>query len=356
MRKYHPLEIESLRTETNDSVRISLAVPEALRAEFDFLPGQHVPVQATVDGKRLRRTYSLCSAPGAECLEIGVRVQDGGQFSGFAAQALKVGDTLDVMPPVGRFHVEQDAPAGRRCLAIAAGSGITPILSIVRATLERDADSSVVLFYGNRRQQSTMFIDDLCALKNRYPTRLVLQFLFSREDQEFELMGGRLDAEKLNELFDLYCDAAPPDVAYICGPDSLIPDVTDALIQRGVPAESIYAERFGAARGAGPKPPAAARQEAPSVDVTVIMDGHERTFAVPADAPNLVDAAADNGVELPYSCKGGVCATCRTHLRDGDVEMHVNYGLEPWELEQGYILACQARPTSRRVTLDYDRT
>lgn len=356
MRKYHPLTIASLRDETNDSVRIALTVPEPLRGEFDFLPGQHVPVQATVDGKRLRRTYSLCSAPGADLLEIGVRVQDGGQFSHFAAEQLKVGDTLEVMPPVGRFHIEQDAPSGRRCLAIAAGSGITPILSIVRAILERDADSSVILLYGNRRQQSTMFIDDLCALKNRYPTRLVLQFLFSREDQEFELMGGRLDAEKLRAMYDLHCVATPPDVAYVCGPDSLIPDVTRELVKLGIPADRIHAERFGAARGPAEKRPAAASQEEASIDVTVVMDGHERTFAVPADAPNLVDAAADSGVELPYSCKGGVCATCRTHLRDGEVDMRVNYGLEPWELEQGYILACQATPKSQRITLDYDRT
>lgn len=356
MRKYHPLTVAALRAETKDSVRIALALPDSLRDEFGFLPGQHVPIQATVDGKNLRRTYSLCSAPDGDLLEIGVRVQDGGQFSNYAAESLKVGDTLEVMPPVGRFHIEQDAAAPRRCLAIAAGSGITPILSIVRATLERDSESSVVLFYGNRRQQSTMFIDDLNALKNRFPTRLTLQFLFSREEQEFPLMGGRLDAEKLRELYALHCEEQPPDVAYVCGPDSLIPDVTAELESLGMPAEQIFAERFGATRTPAPREPEQSGAAEPAVDVTVIMDGHERTFSVSAAATSLVDAAAENGVELPYSCKGGVCATCRAHLRDGEVEMRVNYGLEPWELEKGYVLACQARPKSKRITLDYDRT
>ena len=356
MRQFHPLKVTRLTRETDDSIRVGLAVPEQLRDEYLFLPGQHVPIEATIDGRRTRRTYSICSTPGRPELEIGVRIQPGGRFSTFVAERLAVGDELKVMPPIGQFHAEPDPARARTCVAFAAGSGITPILSILTATLESEPGSRVILFYGNRRQLSTMFIDDLYALKNRFPERVQLHFLFSREEQEFPVMSGRLDADKVAELYRAFAIETPPDDVYVCGPDTMIQTVTDALVRLGVAAERIHAERFGAPRKTAAPPPAELVEDGSSVDVTVVMDGHRRSFAMPKEGAAIVDAAAARGVELPYSCKGGVCATCRTHLASGEVRMDQNYGLEPWEVEKGYILACQSHPLSDEIVLDYDRT
>ena len=357
MRQFHSLTVARVDKETSDSLRIGLTVPDELDAEYDFCPGQHVPIEITVDGERVRRTYSICTPPGQSPFEIGVRIQPGGRFSGYVSEHLEVGDTLMVMPPIGQFHADLDPDKARRLLAFAAGSGITPILSIVRATLEAEPASRVVLFYGNRRQLTTMFIDDLYALKNRFPERLELHFLFSREEQEFPIMSGRLDADKVRELYAAFCEGLEPDDVFICGPDTMIDTVTDTLIELGVSKEAIHAERFGVPRKGGASPAAEAGGDTGKmVEVTVIMDGHRRSFAMSADGGNLVDAAAGQGVELPYSCKGGVCATCRTHLTRGAVHMETNYGLEPWEVEQGYILACQSHPLTDELVVDYDRT
>lgn len=354
MRQYHPLKIAAKRAETEDSVRLAIDVPEAMRNEFAFLPGQHLPLQVTAGEKPLRRTYSICTPPGQWPLEIGIRVQPGGAFSGYAAETLSVGDTIDVMPPFGRFHANPDPAAARTYLGFAAGSGITPILSIVATLLATEPESRFLLFYGNRRQATAMFIDDLFALKNRYPDRLQLVFVFSREEQEFDIAAGRLDAAKVRELWSGFCAHLEPDEAFVCGPGTMIDDVCAALVDLGMDEANVHAERFGAPQG---RPePAEAPQSAPdATTVNVIMDGHRKRFDMPGDAPNLVDAAAAQGIELPYSCKGGVCATCRCYLREGEVTMAVNYGLEPWEVEAGFILACQSRPLSRSLTLDYDK-
>lgn len=355
MRRYHPLTIERLEREAADAVRVALAVPPGLEEEFRFLPGQHLPVQATIDGRKLRRTYSICSSPGQLPLEIGVRMQPGGLFSGFIGGKLAVGDTLEAMPPFGRFHANLDPEAAKTYVAFAAGSGITPILSIIRATLETEQRSRFILFYGNRRQRTTMFIDELFALKNRFPERLQLFFIFSREEQEFPIFGGRLDAEKVNRLYDEFCAGLDPDDAFICGPDTMIDTVLGVLEARGMEASAIHTERYGApaAKQALVTAPSA-KGAAHLADVTVIMDGHRKSFEMTADDANIVEAAAEHGIELPYSCKGGVCATCRTFLREGRVRMATNYALEDWEVEKGFVLACQSRPLTPEVVLDYD--
>ncbi|HZW60533.1 MAG TPA: 2Fe-2S iron-sulfur cluster-binding protein [Woeseiaceae bacterium] len=357
MRRYYPLTVERLAAETADSRRIALHVPPELRDLFDFVPGQHLPVQAVRDGKRVRRTYSICSVPGSGPLEIGVRLQPGGAFSGFVAEELEVGDTLEVMPPFGQFHAADRGRHGRTCLMFAAGSGITPILSILRATLEREPHSRAVLFYGNRRQRTSMFIDDLYALKNRFTERLSLYFLFSQEGQEFPIFSGRLDAAKVRELHARFCVGPEPDEAFVCGPGTMSDAVGDTLVELGLERARIHIERYGAPRASRPRAarPATAAQAGES-DITVIMDGHRRSFVMPRADENIVDGAARHGIDLPFSCKGGVCATCRTLLRDGEVEMDANFGLEQWEIEQGYILACQSHPRSKRIVLDYDVT
>ncbi|MGB5346665.1 MAG: 2Fe-2S iron-sulfur cluster-binding protein [Woeseia sp.] len=354
MRQFHALKVAHLTEETADSRRIALVVPAELAETFEFLPGQHLPIQVEVDGQRIRRTYSICSAPGVAPLEIGVRIQPGGKFSSFAAETLRAGDTLKVMPPFGQFHATLNADHEKTCLAFAAGSGITPILSIIRATLEQEAKSRVVLFYGNRRHSTTMFIDDLYALKNRFPERLQLYFIFSREKQEFPIFDGRLDADKVRELYRTFCVGLDVDEAFVCGPDTMIESVTAALAEVGLPADSVHVERYGAPRK-GPRAPAArAAATAGTASITVIMDGHRKSFDMPQDGASIVDAAAQHGIELPFSCKGGVCATCRTRVVAGEVRMDANYGLEPWEVDKGFVLACQSHPLTDHVTLDYD--
>ncbi len=354
MRQYHPLTIERVERETADSVRVSLAVPEDLEETFTFLPGQHLPVQAVVNGTKLRRTYSICSAPGKRPLQIGVRVQPGGLFSGFVG-GLAAGATLEAMPPFGRFHVNIDPAARKTYIAFAAGSGITPVLSILRTTLEQEPDSRFVLFYGNRRQRTTMFIEDLYALKNRFPERLQLYFVFSREEQEFPIFSGRLDGGKVRELYRTFCAGVEPDHVFICGPDTMIDDVRRVLKEEGLAASAVHTERYGAPvkrKFAAPPPPA--KSAAHLADITIIMDGHRKVFEMTTEDDNIVDAAAARGIELPYSCKAGVCATCRTRVLEGEVRMEVNYALEDWELERGYVLACQSKPLTPKVVLDYD--
>jgi ring-1,2-phenylacetyl-CoA epoxidase subunit PaaE len=356
MRQFHSLTVAEKTRETRDSVRIALAVPPELREEFAFLPGQHLPIEIVRDGKPLRRTYSICSVPGEWPLEIGVRVQQGGQFSEFAANELAVGDRLDVMPPFGQFHASPAAGSKKSYLGFAAGSGITPILSIIAAVLRDEPGSHFSLFYGNRRQNTTMFIDDLYALKNQYPERLQLQFVFSQEDQEFPIGAGRLDSEKVRELYGSFCRGTHPDEAYVCGPDTMIETVAAALVELGMDKDCIHSERFGAPRMRRDKDAPAPASGLDEVTVTVILDGHKKSFEMADTDDNIVDAAAEHGIDLPYSCKGGVCATCRCHVREGEVTMATNYGLEPWEVEKGFVLACQSRPTSKSLVLDYDKT
>lgn len=369
MRQFHSLIVQSVASEGEDAVRIGLQVPPELREQFRFLPGQHLPLQLVLDGRKIRRTYSICSTPGQWPLEIGVRVQPGGLFSEYVKSGLTAGSTLEAMPPFGQFHVtcddrsddcqaaEASPVRGKYRVAFAAGSGITPILSIMRSTLRNEPDSRFLLFYGNRRQRTTMFIEDLYGLKNRYPERLQLNFIFSREEQEFPLMSGRLDGPKVRELWRFFV-RQNPDEAFVCGPDTMIDSVSDTLVELGMDKPAVHVERYGVPRRGTRQPPAVAvpaRRPDHLAKVTVVMDGHEKTFNMSAGSTNIVDAAAEVGLELPYSCKAGVCATCRTWLREGKVRMHANYGLEPWEVEKGFVLACQSLPQTDTVVLDYDK-
>ena len=354
MKQFHSLKVTAKTPEGKDAIRIALEVPAELREEYAFLPGQHLPIQIERDGRKLRRTYSICSPADSWPLEIGVRIQAGGAFGEYASQDLVVGDTLDVMPPTGRFHLPPRKDDGKFHVGFAAGSGITPILSIIASLLQSEPGTRFALFYGNRSQATTMFIEDLYALKNRFPDRLQLHFLFSREEQEFEVAGGRLDAAKVADLYKRFLDGVSVDEVWVCGPDKMIDTVTGALVELGMDAGHVNAERFGAPRGKPVEQQAAATGDV--TRVTVVMDGHRKHFTMPRSGINIVDGAAEQGLDLPYSCKGGVCATCRCHLRSGDVEMAVNYGLEPWEVEQGFVLACQSTPQSDEILLDYDKS
>jgi ring-1,2-phenylacetyl-CoA epoxidase subunit PaaE len=353
MKRFHRLTVERVTAETDDSVRIAFAVPESAADDFDFLPGQHLPFQFTIGGRKLRRTYSICSARGERPIEIGVRVLPDGRFSEFAAHRLAAGDTVEAMPPAGQFHVDPGGRRAGRYLAFAAGSGITPILSMLKSVLAAEPDSRFVLFYGNRTLASTMFVEDLYALKNRFPDRLLLHFVFSREEQEFAIANGRLDGDKVRELLHGFCAGIEFDGVFVCGPGTMIADVVEALTGLGYAEDRVHTERFGAPKTGVRE---AAAPAAAHATVTLIMDGHEKRFEMHPDDDNIVDAAAARGIDLPFSCKGGVCATCRCHLREGEVAMATNFALEPWEIEAGYVLACQSRPVSSTILLDYDKT
>ena len=356
MRQFHALTVARLERETKDSVRIALSVPVELHEQFEFLPGQHLPIQIVRGGKKMRRTYSICSESGALPLEIGVRLQPDGSFSEYAGKELAVGDRLDVMPPFGQFHVNLDDRNAKDYVGVAAGSGITPILSMIKSVLKHEAASRFVLFYGNRKQSTTMFIEDLYALKNLYPERLQLHFVFSQEEQEFPIAAGRLDADKIRELYAHFCQGLSPAEAFVCGPGTMTTIAIETLIDLGIDAGHVHVERFGVPRKGGGTKAIAPAKTVDHALITVIMDGQKKTFEMQHGDDNIVDAAAEHGIELPYSCKGGVCATCRCHIREGEVAMATNFALEPWEVENGFVLACQSRPVSESVTLDYDKT
>jgi ring-1,2-phenylacetyl-CoA epoxidase subunit PaaE len=355
---YHPLKIVEVRPEGSDAVCVTLKVPDELRDTFRFAPGQHIGVRAAIDGQEVRRTYSICSATDEEHLRIGVRVQDRGSMSGHLGRALRAGDALEVLPPTGRFILTPDAKAARMYCAFAGGSGITPILGIIKNVLRHEPDSRFLLFYGNRTTASIMFAEELLALKDRYPQRLSLYFLMSREPQDVEVFNGRLDAAKVGVLGRELFDARGVDGYFLCGPDTMIESVREGLVGLGVEPSRIHSEHF-TSEGVRlkPDPHQAKPEQAPDkgqTQVTVLMDGRRRSFAMASDGTTVLEAAEDAGLDLPYSCRAGVCSTCRTRVVRGEVTMMTNYALEPWEVEAGYVLCCQALPASTELELTYD--
>ena len=358
MISYHPLKITEVRPEGSDAVCVTLDVPDELRDTFRFAPGQHIGVRATIDGHEVRRTYSICSATDERHLRIGVRLQERGSMSGHVGRKLRAGDTLEVLPPTGRFILAPDAQAARTYCAFAGGSGITPILGIIRNALRQEPASRFLLFYGNRTTASIMFAEDLLALKDTYPQRLSLYFLMSREPQDVEVFNGRLDAAKVGVLGRELFDARAIDGYFLCGPDTMIESVREGLLGLGVEQARIHSEHF-ASEGVRLKPDAHQAkppqpQDKTLTQVTVVMDGRRRSFAMPSDGTTVLEAAEQAGLELPYSCRAGVCSTCRTRVVRGAVTMMTNYALEPWEVEAGYVLCCQALPAATELELTYD--
>jgi ring-1,2-phenylacetyl-CoA epoxidase subunit PaaE len=358
MISYHPLKIVEVRAEGSDAVCVTLDVPDELRDTFRFAPGQHIGVRATIDGHEVRRTYSICSATDERHLRIGVRLQERGSMSGHLGRQLRAGDTLEVLPPTGRFILTPDAKAVRTYCAFAGGSGITPILGIIKNALRHEPQSRFLLFYGNRTTASIMFAEELLALKDIYPQRLSLYFLMSREPQDVEVFNGRLDAAKVGVLGRELFDARAIDGYFLCGPDTMIDSVREGLLGLGVEQARIHSEHF-ASEGVRLKPePHQAKppqvEDKSLTQVTVVMDGRRRSFAMPSDGTTVLEAAEEAGLELPYSCRAGVCSTCRTRVVRGAVTMMTNYALEPWEVEAGYVLCCQALPAATEIELTYD--
>jgi ring-1,2-phenylacetyl-CoA epoxidase subunit PaaE len=355
--KFHPLPIARVERETRDAVAITFAVPEALRDHFRFEQGQHLTLRTDLGGEDVRRSYSICSAVQDGTLRIAVKKASGGAFSTWANNALKAGDTIDVMPPLGHFNVPLDAAASKHYLGFAAGSGITPLLSIVKTTLAVEPRSRFTLVYGNRASGTVMFKEELAALKDTYLGRFNLVHVLSREAQDIELLHGRIDRAKADALLAQWVRLEDIDAAFVCGPEGMMDAVTAALKARGFPDARIKVERFAASI---PKHTHVV-QQAPEpghteCEVTVILDGATRTFVLEKTKDNILEAGLRNGLELPYSCKGGVCSTCRCRLVHGEVDMDVNFALEDYEVARGFILACQSYPATDKVTIDYDQS
>jgi len=350
--RFHSLRIAEVRRESADAVSLRFEVPAALGAEYAFTQGQHVTLRARVDGREVRRSYSICAAPEDGELRVAIRQVPGGLFSTFANTKLAVGDALDVLTPEGRFFTPLDPANAKRYAAFAAGSGITPVLSLIKTTLGREPRSRFTLLYGNRRLASTLFQEALEDLKDRHLHRFALYNLFSREHQEVDLFNGRLDAAKVEAFAQRLLPIDSIDEAFVCGPHAMPDDVDGVLRRLGLPAGRIHVERFG-------MPAAAPAQrlepgDAPQSLVTVVFDGVRRQVDFRAGDPSLLQAALRAGLDLPYSCKGGMCCTCRAKLLSGEVRMDRNYSLEQRDLDAGFVLVCQAHPLSDRVTISYD--
>ena len=359
--RFHELTVKRVNPEAAGSVAITFAIPAEAREAFSFQPGQFLTLRAKVNNEEVRRNYSISSPRSrlnkAGELEIGIRPVEGGVFSNWATQSLKAGDTLSVMPPDGRFIVKKQRAIHR--VGFAAGSGITPILSIAASTLEEQPESKFTLVYGNRRMSSVMFNEALQDLKDRYRDRLTLIHILSRQAQEVDLLQGRIDGDKVRAVIKALLPVASMDEVFICGPEAMIEATEKALIEAGVPDSRVYSERFtsGPAQAAkiqadtdaAPTRAAAAKD----IALTIVLDGKEHELQIGADE-HVLDAALNAGLDLPFSCKAGVCCTCRAKVMCGEVIMDKNFTLEGDEMAQGFILSCQARATTKKLTVSFD--
>jgi ring-1,2-phenylacetyl-CoA epoxidase subunit PaaE len=358
MLEFHPLKVSAVERVAEDAACVTLEIPSALREAFAFHAGQYVTVRRMIEQREERRTYSIVTPPGSGALKLGIRRQLGGRMSGELATTLRPGDTLDVGTPMGRFRTAVSAAREHSYVAFAAGSGITPILSLATDILAREPRSRFTLIYGNRSVSRTMFLEETLALKNRYIERFSAHFVMSREPQQTEWLNGRIDGRKVRELAQHLVEIPTADEYLICGPGDMVDEVRNAI--RALNANApIRFERFAAAT---PRPtgeivmvnsPAPAPQDIMAT-ISVVMDGRRRSFPMAASDASVLEAAERAGLALPFSCRSGICATCRARITDGAAVMTHNIALEPWETDLGFVLCCQARPTTATLEVSYD--
>ena len=360
MLHFHPLRITDVRQETDDTVSIAFDIPAEQRELFAYQAGQYLTLRTHLDGEEVRRSYSLCSAPYEQQWRVAVKQVENGRFSTFANTTLKAGDTLEVMPPQGRFVVHPQASGADQMVFFAAGSGITPVISLIKQILFTEPATRVTLFYANRKKTDVIFLEELEELKNRYMQRLSLHYVFSRESQSSPLFEGRIDGTRCKNLVDRFITQPAGQQYFICGPEEMIHAVKDTLHAGGVPEGQVHFELFttpvsdmhpeqaGQAKARDKRPDGVAK-------VQVQLDGRVFSFDLPYNGQAILDASMQTGADLPFSCKGGVCCTCRAKLVKGEVDMDINYALEPWEVEQGFILTCQSHPKSEEIFVDFDQ-
>lgn len=351
--KSYFLQVNRVTRETEDAVSILFDVPHELRNIFNFQAGQHITLTHPELGESVKRSYSLCSAPYEGTLMIATRRVPNGIFSNYLNDQLKSGDKLQIEAPDGRFCVSTEANTSKEYVFFASGSGITPILSLMKQILYEEKHSQILLFYGNRKSESIMFLEDLMALKNTYSQRISLHFLLSREELEEDLFNGRINADKLEVFAKLLFNPVEVDGFFLCGPETMLMELREKLIHLGVPTQKIHLELFGV-QITRPAPKLEGHDGEVS-RIRLTLDGRTMEYNLPFGSETLLDSALKNGARLPYACKGGVCCTCKAKLLSGEVEMLRNYGLEPDEIEKGYILSCQSYPKSEKIELSFDQ-
>ncbi len=352
--KFHALKIQEVRQETDDSVSIAFDIPSNLRGSYEYLSGQYLTLKAEINGEEVRRSYSLCSSPHEDQWRVAVKQLENGKFSTYANEVLKAGDTLDVMTPTGNFSITPDATQKRSIALFAAGSGITPIVSIAKTILTQEPLSDVALFYGNKTISSIIFKEEIEGLKNEFMDRLKLVHILSRENLGTPILKGRINVEKANDLYKVFLRNTLPDSVYICGPEQMILDVKESMTSNGLDEKSIHLELFTSPDAVKKEP--VEKYDGPQIDsnVSVILDGDQFDLHLESDGENILDAATKTGADLPYACKGGVCCTCKAKVIEGEARMDVNYALEPEEVAAGYILTCQAHPMSDKLIVSFD--
>ena len=357
MPRFHPLEVTDIRRETRDAVVLTLTPRPEDADHFEFTQGQYLTFRRDFGGIELRRSYSICAGKDEGTLKVGIKRVEGGAFSTWANEELKPGDTLDAMAPQGRFFTQIDPDSARTYLGFAGGSGITPVLSIIKTTLSREPGATFTLVYANRQLSSIMFREELEDLKNTYLGRFSVVHILDGDGQDIDLFTGRIDAAKMEMLFRLWIDAETVDTAFICGPEPMMLTIAESLRQAGLTDDQIKFELFASSQPGRARKRATSSQAATGAntcDVSVTLDGATRSFQMPKDGSALLDAALEHNIDAPYSCKAGVCSTCRAKVLEGEVEMEVNHALEDYEVEAGYVLSCQCIPLSDKVLLSYD--
>jgi ring-1,2-phenylacetyl-CoA epoxidase subunit PaaE len=352
--QFHSLKVRELRRETPDAVSISFELPADKSAAFRFVQGQYLTLKTVLNGEEVRRSYSICTGVDENDLRVAVKKVDGGLFSTWANEQLKEGDTLEVMTPQGSFFTELNPDSDKLYVAFAAGSGITPVMSILRTTLVQEPKSRFILFYGNRSFDYIIFREQLEELKNLYPDRLSVHHVLSRESLGSDLFQGRITGQKCERYARVFFNPAETDAFFLCGPEEMVFEVKDTLIKLGANPKSVHFELFTTSASHAKPVATSSAKEVFDASITVIQDGAEFDFNLMSDGSTLLDAAMRAGADLPYSCKGGVCSTCKAKILEGKVDMRVNYGLEPDEIEAGYVLTCQAHPVSTRVVVSFD--
>lgn len=351
---FHTLKIAEIRRETEDTVSVAFEIPTELQAAYQFQPGQYLTLRATIDGEDLRRSYSLCSAPHEKECRVAIKQVEQGKFSTYANTQLKKGDTLEVMTPMGNFTTKMDVNQAKNYVLFAAGSGITPIFSLAKAILKEEPNSDVTLFYGNKGFASIIFREEIEALKNTHLERFRVVHVLSRESLGNVIQKGRIDLQKCEALNNAFLNGVAIDEVFVCGPEEMIHAVKDTFTQAGLQPNQIHFELFGTQAPKKEVDLSLPKEQTIDSNVTVILDGDVYELSLVSDGENILDAATKAGADLPYACKGGVCCTCKAKILEGSARMDVNYALEKDEVEAGYILTCQAHPTSEKLVVSFD--
>lgn len=356
MAKFHKIKVKDVYKETDDCSVITFEVPENLAEEFHFRQGQHLTLKADINGEDTRRSYSLCSSPVDKEWQVAVKTIPEGKFSNFVNLKLHTGDTLEVMVPSGTFGVDVNPKKPKNYLFFAAGSGITPVLSMIKTHLALEPNSTCKLFYVNRTAKSIIFKEALEQLRNEYFGRLEIYYFLTKERRDIELFNGRFDDEKMKVLTNNFIDIPDTSEVFLCGPEEMVSYVSNYLVEAGLPKELVHFELFvtGLTEEDKKRAERLAQQNVEGVEVTIVDAGKEFQFTMTKDFDNILDAALAAGADLPFACKGGVCSTCKCQILEGSVEMKINYALEEKEVAQNFVLSCQAVPTSEKVKVDFD--